>query len=250
MSQNFKLTIAYDGTAFSGWQIQKSARTVQQEIETALATMTRTPVRLVGSGRTDAGVHALGQVAHFKCTTRLGPEEWLKGLNSLLPDDVVIRSCQRVADAFHARYDVKCKVYRYHLRNGSRPWPIGRQYAWHIRKTLNLQRMRSVLPLLCGRKNFKAFEGAGSPRSHTIRRVMRVALVPDDHRQIALEIEADGFLRYMVRNIVGTLVDCGLGRLTAGDVADIIASRDRRLASATAPPQGLFLVRVCYRMPH
>jgi tRNA pseudouridine38-40 synthase len=246
MRRNFKLTIAYDGTAFSGWQRQKADRTVQQEIETAIGTMTGEPIRLVGSGRTDAGVHAVGQTAHFNSRTRLGTDTLRNGLNSLLPDDIAVSGCERVSEDFHARYDVKCKVYRYHIRNCLHRWPIGRHYAWHIRRPLDLRRIRSVLPSLCGRQDYKSFEASGSPRSHTIRHVTRLALGRTGPDAVTIEIEADGFLRYMVRNIVGTLVDCGLGKLKKSDVQGLIAAKDRRLASPTAPPHGLFLVRVCY----
>jgi len=243
---NFKITIEYDGTAYHGWQRQKNDRTIQKEIEQALSTMTGEPITLIGSGRTDAGVHAWGQAANFLCETDLTPEVFLRGLNSLLPDDIVIKECRRVDNSFHARYDVKSKIYHYHLVNRSLPAAIGRQYAWFIRRKLDTTAMRSASSYLVGRHDFKSFEGTGSPRAHTIRNVMAADLNEDNDGSIVFKIEADGFLRYMVRNIVGTLVDVGLGRITPAEFKEILESKNRSLAGATAPAHGLFLMEVKY----
>ena len=243
---NFKIIIEYDGTAYHGWQRQKQDSTVQQEIEQALSTMMSGPVTLIGSGRTDAGVHALGQVANFHCETDLTPEVFLKGLNSLLPDDIVIKDCQLVDNSFHARYDAKSKIYHYHLLNRSLPAAIGRQYAWFIRRKLDTAAMRSAASHIVGIHDFKSFEGSGSPRSHTIRNVMAAALAEEEDGSILFEIEADGFLRFMVRNIVGTLVDVGHGKLAPADVKEILESKNRGNASPTAPAHGLFLMEVKY----
>ncbi len=244
--KNFKFIIEYDGTAYHGWQRQKDDRTIQQEIEQALAEMTRGPVPINGSGRTDAGVHAYGQVANFHCETDLTPEVFKKGLNSILPKDIVIKDCQRVSGSFHARYDVKSKVYHYRIWNYELPLAIGRHYAWHIRRKLNVTAMQSAMAHLIGEHDFKAFEGTGSPRSHTIRRVSIAELSEDVDGALIFKIEADGFLRYMVRNIVGTLVDVGLGKIPPADVKVILESKNRGNASPTAPAHGLFLMEVKY----
>ncbi len=244
--KNVKLLIEYDGTLFHGWQRQKSDRTIQEEIEKALGTMIGEKVTLNGSGRTDAGVHALGQTANFRHDTRLTPDIFHKGLNSLLPDDIVIKSCEQAAPDFHARFDAKSKKYRYRILNRDLPMAVGRHYAWFIRRELSLDAMRSTLPHIIGSHDFKAFEGTGSPRAHTTRIVMNASLNERESGFLEFEIEANGFLRFMVRNIVGTLVDVGLGKLTPDDFTRIRRSKDRNQASATAPAHGLFLMEVVY----
>ena len=246
MIKNFKITIEYDGTRYHGWQRQKNDRTIQAEIEKAVLAITGQNVSLAGSGRTDAGVHAYGQVANFKCETNLSAPDLFGGLNSLTADDIVIHSCEEVAAAFHARYDVKSKTYVYKFLNRSHPAAIGRHYAWHIRKKLDIESMRAASTHLVGHHDFKAFEGAGSPRSHTTRNVFAVSLVEETDGCLAFEIEADGFLRFMVRNIIGTLVNVGLGKISPGDFKHILDSRDRNQAGATAPAHGLFLLKVAY----
>lgn len=246
MLKNFKITIEYDGSAYHGWQRQANDRTVQGEIEKALMTMTEKKVTLTGSGRTDAGVHAFSQAANFYCDTELGSGAFQKGLNSLLPGDIVITACKQVPENFHARYDVKSKTYHYRILNRPLPAAIYRQHAWHIRKKLNLSAMRSALYHIIGTHDFKAFEGAGSPRANTIRCIINANLVEMDNGYLTFEIEGEGFLRFMVRNIVGTLVDVGLGKITPDDFNRILASKDRNLAGATAPAHGLFLMHVKY----
>ncbi|MGM0404133.1 MAG: tRNA pseudouridine(38-40) synthase TruA [Thermodesulfobacteriota bacterium] len=258
--KNFKIIIEYDGTDFNGWQIQAAGRTVQGEIEKALFQMTRKPVRIAGSGRTDAGVHALAQVAAFQCETRLGPGAFFSGLNSLLPDDIAILSCEQVDDRFHPRFDATGKTYIYRIRNCGVPAAVGRNHFWHIKKPLDIGAMDAAMQHIIGTHDFKAFENTGSPRSHTVRTIYdasitadasdlkcRSRVLPDDESMIAIRITADGFLRYMVRNIVGTLVDVGRSKITPEEFAAIKENKDRSRASATAPPQGLFLQRVHYR---
>ena len=243
---NFKITIEYDGSAYHGWQRQASERTIQGEIENALKTMTGNTITVTGSGRTDAGVHALNQTANFRCTTSLTPEVFLKGLNSLLPEDIVITSCKIVPEKFHARYDVKSKVYQYRILNRSLPAAISRQYAWHIRKKLNLSAMQEAIRCIIGSHDFKAFEGSGSPRVSTVRCITNADLVETDNDYLVLKIEGDGFLKFMVRNIVGTLVDVGFDKITPHDFKQILISKDRNLAGITAPAHGLFLMEVKY----
>ena len=246
MKKNFKITIEYDGTRYHGWQRQKNDRTIQAEIEKAILKVTGRQVALTGSGRTDAGVHAYAQVANFKCETRLDGQALLGGLNSLTDDDIVVTECREVEESFHARYDVKSKTYVYKILNRPTPAAIGRQYAWHVRKKLNRDTMRAAISHLIGSHDFKAFEGSGSPRSHTTRQVFKADLIDGQDGVLAFEIEAEGFLRFMVRNIVGTLVDVGLGKTSPDEFEYILNSRDRSLAGATAPAHGLFLKNVMY----
>jgi len=243
---NFKITIEYDGSAYHGWQRQAEDRTIQGEIEKALMTMTGDRITVTGSGRTDAGVHALNQTANFRCATSLTPEVFLKGLNSLLPEDIVIISCKVVPETFHARYDVKSKVYHYRILNRWLPVAISRQYAWHIRKKLDVSAMQEALRWIIGSHDFKAFEGSGSPRASSVRGIINADIVKTDDDYLVLKIEGDGFLKFMVRNIVGTLVDVGLDKITSDDFKQILVSKDRNLAGITAPAHGLFLIEVKY----
>jgi tRNA pseudouridine38-40 synthase len=244
--KNFRITIEYDGGGFAGWQCQKQERTVQGEIESALATMVGRPVRIAASGRTDAGVHALGQVASFQCDTRLSPETFQKGLNSMLAGDIVIRDCRAAEGTFHARFDAVGKTYHYHILNRPLPSAIRRRYVWFIRRPLDTAAMQCAADALIGEHDFSAFEGAGSPRAHSVRTITRARFETDGDGGIRFGISANGFLRFMVRNIVGTLVDVGLRKITPADFKGVLESRDRRSAGATAPPQGLFLMNVRY----
>lgn len=244
--QNFKIIIEYDGSAYHGWQRQATDRTIQGEIENALMTMTGNKVTVIGSGRTDAGVHAYGQVANFRCNTSLGAEVFQNGLNGLLPEDIVIKSCEPVPEKFHARYEVKSKTYHYRILNRRLPSAIFRQYAWHIRKKLDLNVMQEVLRCIIGSHDFKAFEGSGSPRATTVRCIINADFEETGDDYMVLKIEGDGFLKFMIRNIVGTLVDVGLDKITPDDFKRILDSKDRNLAGITAPAHGLFLIEVKY----
>ena len=246
MSRNFQLIIEYDGTRFFGWQRQVDKPTIQAEIERVLSLVTRQPVILKGSGRTDAGVHALGQTASFHCDTRLTPKTFLRALNGLLPADIVIRDCREVPDGFHARYDVLAKTYHYQILNHPVPSVVERHFSWHIQKPLNVKAMSESLYCLVGTHDFKGFEGIGSPRTHTIRTIHLAEIIKNGNDRLRVVIKGDGFLRYMVRNIVGTLVRIGMGKMPPADMERILLSRDRNLAGATAPAQGLFLVEVQY----
>lgn len=246
MIKNFKLTIEYDGTEFSGWQIQNNYRTIQEEIEKAISVMTKQKITLTGSGRTDAGVHALAQIANFICDTNLKPDSFFRGLNSLLPKDIIIKQCEEINENFHSRYDAKSKLYRYKILNRELPPAIGRNYAWFIKRPLDFNAMKEAVLLLVGTKDFKAFEASGSPKKTSTRTVLRAELTKEKDNVIQFEIEANGYLRFMVRNIVGALVSVGLGKLKPSDIKIILDSKDRRKAPATAPPHGLFLVKVKY----
>lgn len=246
MAYNFKLTIEYDGSNYHGWQKQKNDRTIQEEIENAIFKITRNQVVLAGSGRTDAGVHAFNQTAHFFCNTHIEAKNLGRAINSVVPNDIIIKKCVRMDDTFHARYDVKSKVYHYRILNRETPSAICRQYAWFIPKKLHVNAMKAAACHLPGTKDFKAFEATGSPRSSTIRRIINAELSVKDKGYLIFEIKGEGFLKYMVRNIVGTLVGVGAGKITPDDFKNIIASRDRSLAGRTAPACGLFLMHVNY----
>ena len=246
MLQNFKLLIEYDGTSYNGWQIQKNGRTIQGEIEKALSIMTGKKIVITGSGRTDAGVHAFGQTANFICNTEISSLAFQKGLNSLTPEDIIIKSCQCVEKDFHSRFSAKSKIYIYRILNSEHPSAVCRWYAWHIRKKLDLDLMRCALDLTIGRHDFKAFEGSGSPRPDTTRIIFNTKIEKKNHNYIHIKIEANGFLRYMMRNIAGTLVDVGTGKITTDTFNKILLSKDRNLAGITAPAHGLFLMHVRY----
>jgi tRNA pseudouridine38-40 synthase len=243
--KNFKLTVEYDGTDYCGWQRQPDQRSIQGVMEEVLRHMTREPATLHASGRTDAGVHALGQTAHFKCRTRLSPVELQKGLNRLLPDDIAVSACQSVPLAFHARFDSRWKHYRYRICNQPVRRPVGHRYVWHIFRPLDVAAMTAAARHLVGRHDFKSFENSGSPRSHTVREVMDAAWQTTDGH-LVFDIRANGFLRGMVRNIVGTLVAVGMGKWDPDALPQLLKAADRRLAPTTAPPQGLFLMHVQY----
>jgi tRNA pseudouridine38-40 synthase len=244
--KTYKLTMEYDGTHYHGWQIQAGDITIQETLEKALSLMTGETVRVEGSGRTDAGVHALGQTASFKTDTRIPPEGFQAGLNSLLPEDIVILGCEEVKNDFHARFSAKTKTYQYRIYNQFLPLAVGRQYAWHIRKPLDVPAMTRAAAHLIGTHDFKSFEGAGSPRPHTVRTVLEAGVEKTEDGFVLFDITADGFLRYMVRNLVGTLVDVGTGKIPPERFKEIIEAKNRDLAGATAPARGLFLVAVRY----
>lgn len=244
--QNFKLTLEYDGTAYRGWQRQAEGPTIQAEIERALGRLTGAPVTVIGAGRTDAGVHALGQTAHFHSPTRLSPETLRRGLNALLPEDIAVRECLPVPATFHARYDARGKRYRYRILHRDVRSALERNRSWFLDRPLDLEAMRRAAAHLVGRRDFKSFESSGSPRAHTVRTVTAAEWHIGEDGILGFEIEADGFLRGMVRNVVGTLAAVGQGRLSPGDIPRILEARDRRCAAACAPARGLFLVRVIY----
>ncbi|MBF0225260.1 MAG: tRNA pseudouridine(38-40) synthase TruA [Desulfobacterales bacterium] len=244
--KNFKLTIEYDGTNYSGWQRQKNDTTIQGEIEKAVFIITKQAITLIGSGRTDAGVHAIGQTANFICETRLNSNDFIRALNCLLPNDIVIKNCEEVSLSFHARFNVKNKTYLYRLINRPYPSAIGRNYCWSITKKINIDLMNKAGAYILGSHDFKSFEGSGSPRLSTIRNVLQSEFIQHDEELIEYRIKANGFLRYMVRNIVGSLVYIGLDRISTDEFKNILESKDRKKAPPTAPPQGLYLFNVEY----
>ena len=245
MERNLKLTIEYDGSNYHGWQRQAIDNTLQAEIEKALAIIIREPIRLTGAGRTDAGVHAFGQVANFHCKTKLSPTDFQNALNSLLPGDIVIKECSEALEAFHSRFDAKGKIYQYRIYNTPVPSALLRRYSWHIRKKLNLGVMEEAAKHLLGIHDFAAFQGQGSEVKDTVRHIQRAEFALKKEL-VYFEIQGSGFLRYMVRNIVGTLVETGLEKKSPGDFHEILLSKDRAKAGVTAPARGLFLMNVLY----
>jgi tRNA pseudouridine38-40 synthase len=246
---HFKLTLAYDGTAYHGWQVQSEQRTIQGTIEAAILKLTGQSVRVMASGRTDAGVHALAQVASFTADCRLTAVELGTALNAVLPEDIAILNVSEVPAGFHPIRDAVRKCYRYVIHNGPVRDVFARRFAWHVVQPLDLAAMQRAAAALLGTHDFSSFETAGAPRESSVRTVSRLELFRDavQPAKITLEIEADGFLYNMVRAIVGTLVEVGRGGEPEDWPARVLAAQDRCAGGPTAPPQGLFLVYVEYQ---
>jgi tRNA pseudouridine38-40 synthase len=244
--RNIRLIMAYDGSRYHGWQRQSNAATIQEVVERKIQVMIGEPVKLIASGRTDAGVHALNQVCNFTMRSDISLEKIKKGLNSLLPEDIFIRAADYVPLEFHARYSVKSKVYEYRVLNQEDRDIFLRNYLWHVRSPLDSRVMAKCLSLLVGRKDFSSFRSSGSGNMDPVRLLMRAEVHGPEDRLLRFVIEADGFLRHMVRNIVGSVVEAGLGRISFVGFEEILESRDRRAAGAKAPAQGLFLIGVKY----
>lgn len=243
--RRLKLLLEYNGTRYHGWQLQPNVTTVQGTIEACAARLTNGPVRLHAAGRTDAGVHAVGQVAHFDTTSTIALPALLRGLNSLLPDDIVVRQADEVSAAFHARYSAQHKTYLYFIHNHPVPSALSAPYVWHVPQALQLQAMREAARVLLGRHDFSAFRAASCAARSPWRCLKRLRLTRHTTR-LTIELCADGFLQHMARNIVGTLVAIGRERLPAAAMATILQSGKRQLAGATAPAHGLCLFRVVY----
>ncbi len=244
--RTLKLLIEYDGTRYHGWQVQPNALTIQGIIEEKIAIMTRERVRLIASGRTDAGVHALGQVAHFQTDSNIPPEAIQRGLSSLLPQDIVVKSAEEAEAGFHAQYGAKRKTYRYVILNRKVASALCRNYCWHVPFPLDVPAMQKVSTFLLGRKDFSSFQGANADTEDSVREVFLADWSAQENGFLHFTVEADGFLKHMVRNIVGTLVQAGKGKLSAEEFCGVLEARDRRLAGMTAPSRGLFLVGVTY----
>lgn len=243
--RNIKLTVEYDGTAYCGWQCQENGLSIQEVLEGCIAKMTGEEIRVSGSGRTDAGVHALGQVANFRTSSKLGERNFLLGINCLLPADIVIREVCEVDPEFHARFDAKSKVYLYKICNRPVRSALKRHHAWFVWEPLDLAKIEAALPLFRGTHDFTSFCSTHADGTDRIRTILSIG-VERQGDMVQISVEAEGFLRYMVRTIVGTLVEVGKGRCSPGDVETVLAARDRRRAGLTAPPHGLFLKEVKY----
>ena len=241
----FKLVLEYDGTHYSGWQRQLNATTVQAAVEDALAAIAQTRLTIVGAGRTDAGVHALGQVASFKTERRLLPREWLRALNAHLPSDISALSVDEVPDHFHARYSATGKLYEYHILNRSERAALLRARAWTVYKPLNIDAMSEAAASLLGSHDFSSFQTAPTDNKNP-----HCCLLQSELRRqgdlIVCSFYADRFLKQMVRTLVGTLVEVGRGKRPASDMSTVLTARSRPAAGRTAPAHGLYLVRVDY----
>ena len=260
---SFRITIAYDGTDYVGWQRQANGVAIQALVEDALRALDERDVTVHGAGRTDAGVHALGQVAAFTLQRVLPPEALVRALNARLPSAIrVLSACEVPAD-FHPRVSALDKTYRYRIWNSDVMSPFERRFAWHVSGALDLDAMQAAAALIVGRHDFAAFQSAGSDVATTVReifvsrmaaprpsdpapRTSHLALSTSSPFLVVYEVTGTGFLRHMVRAIVGTLVEVGRGRQPVDWMARVLASRDRSLAGPTAPPEGLVLVGVTY----
>ncbi len=240
-----KLTLEYDGTYYHGWQKQPYLTTIQGTLEKALFRLTQHPIRVHGAGRTDAGVHALGQVAHFSPPVPFQTKVWVRGLNALVPEDIVVQSAEPVPDSFHARFSAKMKTYTYFVHNAPARSPFRRQTAWHLPQRLDLQKMRSAAKRLLGEHDFTSFCAAAGEAEN--RRVdLQEIRIEKEGEEIRITVKAPRFLQYMVRNIVGFLIEVGKERRLGKEVPLILDAKDRRQAGPTAPAQGLFLVKIEY----
>jgi tRNA pseudouridine38-40 synthase len=246
--RTLKLTLQYDGTGYVGWQRQPNGLAIQQVLEDALAPIEGAAVTVHGAGRTDAGVHALGQVASVTLGASLAPATLARALNAVLPADVRVLGIEEPGDGFHARFSAVSKTYEYRIVNAPIVSAFLHRYAWHVVQPLDLDAMRAAAEPLVGRHDFAAFQGAGSSVATTERTVMDVSWEDGGGYDLPLvmQITGDGFLRHMVRNIVGTLVEIGAGRWDPWRLLEILESRARTQAGPTAPPHGLFLTRVTY----
>ena len=259
--RNIKLIIEYDGTNYAGWQIQKSNiknqiskfKTIQETLETVLQKILQENVKVIGSGRTDSGVHALAQTANFRTNSQLPVSKIQKALNSLLPKDISIKEIGEADEDFHSRYSAKSKIYRYFILNSETRSAFLNKYAWHVPYRLNINLMRKEAAALLGRHDFKSFRASGSSVKTTVRtikklsiKILNYTLSAQRYKLIVIDIESEGFLYNMVRNIVGTLVEIGRGRFQEGSLKKILLAKNRKQAGPTTPAQGLFLIEVKY----
>jgi tRNA pseudouridine38-40 synthase len=244
--RTIKLTIEYDGANYQGWQVQPKGPTIQGMIEEKLALLTGETIHLIGSGRTDAGVHALGQIAHFKTRSKMNVQSIQRALNSLLPPDIGIQGAEEVEEDFHARKHSKSKVYEYQILNRNLRSVFHRGHAWHIPQELDLKEMKKATQRLMGEHDFSSFRSVGSPTRTAVRRVIRAEWRKSHDGLLRFEIEANGFLKQMVRAIIGTLVEVGKGKISSEEFQRIVDSKDRKRAGPTAPAHGLFLKEVKY----
>jgi tRNA pseudouridine38-40 synthase len=252
--RTFRIVLAYDGTDFAGFQRQSNARSVQQVLEEALAPIEGTAVVVSGAGRTDSGVHARGQVASFKLASPISAADLKQALNATFnatsATDVRVLGVEQVPDDFNARFSARAKLYRYRIVNADLISPFERRFAWHVPRPLELEPMRQAARDLVGKHDFSAFQAAGGNVKTSVRTITSSGWtetgLDDGGRLLSYEIAGDGFLKYMVRSIIGTLVEIGTGRRDANSVLELLFSGERAAAGQTAPPHGLYLVRVDY----
>ena len=244
--RNIKLVIEYDGKEFNGWQKQPTKLNIQGEIERAIKQITGEEVDLTASGRTDAGVHALGQVANFKTNSNIPIEKIPIALNSNLKKSIVIKSAEEVEERFHSRLNCKRKTYRYIINNSKYGTAIYRNLETHIPMKLDIQKMQEAVKYFEGEHDFKAFKASGTSSKSSVRTIYKAEVIDAGNEKIYIELTGNGFLYNMVRIISGTLVEVGLGKIEPKEVKNIIQSKKRENAGKTLPPQGLYLVKVEY----
>ena len=248
--RNIKLTIEYDGTNYCGWQVQENAPSIQEEIERALFSITGEKIRINGSGRTDAGVHARGQAANFTTSSLIPQEKFAYALNSLLPRDIVVKDLREVTLDFHARYNAVGKRYSYLIINSKFPSALLRNYAYHINycERLDIDRIKKAAQGFIGTYDFSGFMASGSKVTNTVRTIYELS-VEKEKDLIYFNYKGNGFLYNMVRIITGTLLYTGIGKINPEDIKDIIMSKDRNRAGITVPAHGLYLDEVYYNFP-
>jgi tRNA pseudouridine38-40 synthase len=245
MERNIKLTLQYDGTAYAGWQYQKNALTIQQVVEEAIESLTGQHSTVIAAGRTDRGVHALGQVTNFKTESNIPTDRWLYALNAVLPEDIRVIDAQDVLPLFHARFDAKGKLYRYIIWNAPYSSALLRNFSLHVARPLDTDAMRMAAQYFVGTHDFSSFQASGSTVRDTVRNIWDIS-IQTDGKMISISISGDGFLYNMVRIMVGTLIDVGIGKMAVCDAKLILEARDRKRAGKTAGPHGLYLVKVYY----
>lgn len=243
--RNIKLIIEYDGKGFNGWQKQPDKLNIQGEIEKAIEEITGEKVDLTASGRTDAGVHSLGQTANFKTESKIPIEKFAKAINSRLKKSVVIKSAEEVDERFHSRYSVKSKTYRYIINNSENGTAIYRGLEYHVPMKLDYEKMNEAIKYFIGEHDFKAFKASGTSSKSSVRTILDGSVRKEGER-IIIEITGTGFLYNMVRIISGTLLEVGLGKIKPEEITDIINSQDRIKAGKTLPAHGLYLLEVNY----
>jgi len=244
-SRNIRIVLAYDGSPYLGWQIQPQGPTIQSVLQESLKIITGEQIVVKGSGRTDSGVHAIGQVANFHTLSTISPHCFVQALNSVLPQTIAVTGADEVDSTFDAQFSAVNKLYRYRVFNSRNRSPFELMRAWHINTTLDVDSMSGISHILLGNKDFSSFRASGCVARIPVRTLSRCDIFCEGD-VISFELEADGFLRHMVRNIVGTLIDVGKHRFSTDDFAAILAARDRKCAGRAAPPHGLYLVRVDY----
>ncbi|MGA9756377.1 MAG: tRNA pseudouridine(38-40) synthase TruA [Desulfobaccales bacterium] len=246
LRRNIRLLLEYDGTRYHGWQRQADTLTIQEVLEAAVARLTGEGIALIGSGRTDAGVHALGQVANFRTISAIPLKAFHQGLNSLLPKDIAVLEASEAPPEFHARKSAWAKTYEYRILNRPTRSPLYHHYAWWIDPPLDLVAMAGAAAALPGEHDFTAFRASGSDNQNPVRRVLAADWRDFPGGWLSFSITGTGFLRGMVRSLVGTMADVGKGKAAPELLAELLKSGERHLAGPTAPPQGLYLVEVRY----
>lgn len=244
--RNIKLIIEYDGKEYNGWQKQKNKLNIQGEIEKAIETIIGEEIELIASGRTDAGVHSLGQTANFKTESTIQIEKIPIAINSQLKKSIRIKSAEEVEENFHSRYNCKRKTYRYTINNSEQGSAIYRNLEYHMPQKLNFEEMKKAIKYFEGEHDFKAFKASGTSSKSSVRTIYSAKVIDAGNEKIYIELTGNGFLYNMVRIISGTLVDVGCGKIKPEEIKNIIESKKRNLAGKTLPPQGLYLVNVEY----